>query len=507
MKSPSDNLHQLIRSLNSNERRYFKNYLQRSSKITDTVSDTLFDAIYKQETYDEKKLLKHFEGETLTNKFSISKSRLYELILRSLNAQYAESSVEATLKRELHYVEILFKKTLYKQAEKILKGVKKTALHYEKISTLVEVSNWEKRLLEYKGYSGNSEEELNEIYNSDSFNTEQLATFNTFWNIKSRLFSHMNKAGKARTQDEQNELKRIIDSGFGHPEKNLSVENRYIYHHTYSAYYFSINDYTESYHHLKANAELIEKHTHLFAEEPNIYFSGLSNIIFVCSQLKKSEESFLYLEKLRNVGKLFDLENNEDLQVKLFSTVNSIELSLFKALNRYDDALKTVQLLEDGLGLHGNKLNKTRKAFFYFSMSAVYLAHGKLHSALKWCNELLNDKSIDENENIKCFAQILFLLIHIDLKNTDYLPLASSNLQQYLKNKKRVYEFERAFLEFASALADNPGKDARKQLLDSLLNKLEGLKSVSFETEPFEYFDFIRWLRAKISGLPFLMVE
>src|ERR1700741_166315 len=140
-KSPSDNLHQLIRSLNSNERRYFKNYLQRTSKITDTVSDTLFDAIYKQEVYNEKALLKLFEGETIVNKFSISKARLYDLILRSLNAQYAESSVEATLKRELHYVEILFKKALYKQAEKILKGVKKTALHYEKLSTLVEVGH------------------------------------------------------------------------------------------------------------------------------------------------------------------------------------------------------------------------------------------------------------------------------------------------------------------------------------------------------------------------------
>lgn len=504
-KNPSDNLHQLVRSLSGNERRYFKNYLQRTSKITDTVSDALFDAIYKQEVYNEKALLKLFEGEALTNKFSISKARLYELILRSLNAQYAESSVEATLKRELHYIEILFKKTLYKQAEKILKGVKKTALQYEKISTLIEVSNWEKRLMEYKGYSGNSDEELNGIYNSDSFNTSQLDTFNKFWNIKSRLFSHMNRGGKARTQEELNELKQIMDSGFGHREENLSVENRYIYHHTYSAYYFSISDYLNSYEHLRANVELVEKHVHLFAEEPNIYFSGLSNIIFVCSQLNRTDESFVYLDKLRNVGKLFELENNEDLQVKLFSTVNSIELSLFRALDRYDDALKTVQVIEEGLTKHGNKLNKTRKAFFYFGMAAIYLSNAKFQSALKWCNELLNDRSIDENENIKCFAQILFLLIHIDLKNTDYLPLAANNLQNYLKSKKRVYEFERSFAEFASVLADSPDKEALKNAYQNLLHKLEKLKENAFEKEPFEYFDFTRWLQGKISGLPFLV--
>jgi hypothetical protein len=505
MKVPSDNLHQLIRSLSSNERRYFKNYLQRSSKVTDTVSDTLFDAIYKQEEYNEKAILKHFSGEALTNKFSITKARLYDLILRSLDAQYAESSVEASLKRELHYVEILFRKTLYKQASKILEGVKKTALKYEKLSTLIEVSNWEKRLLEYRGYSGNADEEIKSIYSSDTFNTEQLSTYNTYWNVKSKLFIQMNRMGKARTKEEMQELKNLIDSGFSFQKKDLSVENQYIYHHTYSAYYFSIIDYEHCYQHLKSNIDLIENNVHLFAEEPNIYFSGLSNIIFVCSQLEKTEESFYYLNKLRNVENLFDLSNNEDLKVKLFSTVNSIELSLYKTLDRYDEALKTVQTIEESFTNYEKKLNPTRRAFFYISMSAVYLANARLQQALKWCNELLNDKSVEENENIKGIARILFLMIHIDLKNKDYIPQAAVHLQHFLKNKNRLSEFDKAFLEFAIELGNenNRTSDANAKLLADL----EKLKDNQFEREPFEYFDFIRWTRGKVSGLPFLVVS
>ncbi len=506
MKTPSDNLHQLIKSLTVAERRYFKNYLQKNSTGNATISDKLIDAIHKQSTYNEEQILEKFKGEALVNNFAVTKSRLYDSILKSLDLLYSESSIEATLKRDLHYVEILFKKALYEQAAKILNAIKKTAVKYEKISTLIEISNWEKRLLENTGYSKDAEEDIVKIQNLDSRNLENLQTFNRFWNVKSKLFSELNKGGKARNEEELNKFKSFMDKDFEHDENSLNIENKYIYHHTYSAFYFSVGDYENSYIHLASNAKLIEENTHLFAEEPNVYFSGLTNIIFICSQLKKHDEAFLYLRKLHDVNKLFQIDGNFDLETKLFSSANSIEITLYKTLGKYEEALQTALKIEADLPKFEAKLTPTRKAFFYFNIAASYFANNKLKEALKWSNELINDKSIDENENIKCFTYILQLMIHIELKNMDYLPNVFKTVQRYLDNKNRVFKFEKIFLDFINDLTQSEKSPQIKLVYEKLIEDLNKIKEDNFEREPFEYFDYITWAKSRASGIPFLML-
>ena len=63
----------------------------------------LFDAIDRQSEYDEVKLLNKFRNEPFVKRFSIAKSRMYNAILKSLDAYHANSSVEAQLKRQLQY--------------------------------------------------------------------------------------------------------------------------------------------------------------------------------------------------------------------------------------------------------------------------------------------------------------------------------------------------------------------------------------------------------------------
>ena len=109
----SDQLFQLIKSLNKSEKRYFNLYASRHTLGEKNNYVILFDAIDKQNEYDEASILKQFKKEAFINKFSITKARLYDVILDSLTAFHSASSIDAQLKRDLHCAEILYKKTLY----------------------------------------------------------------------------------------------------------------------------------------------------------------------------------------------------------------------------------------------------------------------------------------------------------------------------------------------------------------------------------------------------------
>lgn len=502
-KTPSDSLFRLIRSMSKSEKRHFKLYAGRHS-VEENNYLRLFDAIEAQAVYDESAILKKFSKESFINRFPITKKRLYETVLRSLDAFHSQSSTDAQLKRELHFAEILYKKSLYNQCAKILVSARNTALKYEKHSTLAEIHHWQKKLIEKDNYLGHDQDSIAAMWHEDVLIAERMKEFNEYWNIKSRLFLLLNKQGKVRNHKELNNFKKIIDNTLLKNEgKAQSHETRYLFNHIYSAYHFGTGDYKSSYRFLKRNVELIEKHPYAFNEEPNIYFSVLTNLIYVSTSLKRYEEVFELMKKLKAVPETLDTSRNEDLEIKLFSSAYSIEITLYNTLSEFEKAIALVPAIEAGLDRFGEKINRLRRAYFYFNIAVAYFGAEKYSAALRWTNRLFSEPNIDENQDIYCFTRILNLIIHIELQNDDVVPYILTSTSRYLKTRNRVYKFETVFLEFIDHLIRVDTRDDITGIYKKLLLNLKKLSTDPFEKTVFEYFDFISWCRSKIENISF----
>lgn len=502
-KTSSDKVFQLIKSLSKAEKRYFKVYTSKQAGDRNN-HQVLFDAIDKQTEYDETLLKKNLKNATLVRSLPIAKTRLYDVILRALDAYHSNSSIDAQLKRTLHCAEILYKKSLYGQSQKLLDGAKKLAYKYDKHTSLLEIFMWEKLLIEKDNYENIGDEQLEAMMHENTRITKLIEVYNDFWGIKSRLFNILNKRGKARTEEGLTRLKSIIDDTLLNREaEHLFHQSEYLYNHIYSAYYFGVGDYSNSFKYLKANVEHIEDNLDKFQEEPNIYFSILTNIVYVASQLKDFDAVFLYLSKLRELPKTLDIKNNEDLEIKLFSSANSIELTIYFLTGEFEKGLALIPQIENGLMLYENKLNSVRKAFFYFNIAIIYFGAKHYSDALRWTNKLLNDIDINKSLDIYCFGQLLNLLIHIELQNKNLLPYALRSTQRYLSTRNRYFKFETSFLELISKLLKSPDKVSENEHYEVFLEKVEPLKDDQLEKTAFEYFDFISWAEAKSSNREF----
>ena len=318
------------------------------------------------------------------------------------------------------------------------------------------------------------------------------------------MFHILNKRGKARTEEGLTKLKSIIDDTLlNREEEHLFYQSEYLYNHIYSAYYFGVGDYANSFKYLKANVDHIETNLDKFQEEPNIYFSILTNIVYVASQLKDFDAVFFYLKKLRELPETLEIKNNEDLEIKLFSSANSIELTIYFLTGEFERGLDIIPQIENGLMLYENKLNSVRKAFFYFNIAIIYFGAQKYNDALRWTNRLLNDIDINKSLDIYCFGQLLNLLIHIELNNKNLLPYALRSTQRYLNTRNRYFKFETSFLELISKLLKSPDRITENEQYEVFLEKVRGLKDDQLEGTAFEYFDFISWAEAKASGREF----
>ncbi len=503
-KPASDHLFRLIKSLTTAEKRYFKIFASRHSIGGKNEYVNLFDAIDKQDQYNEAKLHGHFKSHTFRHSPAIAKNRLYETILKSLHAYHGDSSVDVELQRLLHSVEILFKKSLYDECRKMVLKAKKIATRYEKHFILFEIFRWEKKLLEKDAYAGCNIEDISEIHQLDQDLLVKIKNYSDFWYIKSRLFMLLNQKGKVRNSTELNNFKTIIDNTLLKNEgEALSYETRYLYYHIYSAYYFGIGDYKNSYTYIKKHLELIGKNAELFDEEPNKYFAVLSNMIYICAQLRKFDEIPGYLSKLKQIPQSNIRKMNEDLEIKLFSSTFSAELSLYIQTGEFDKAFGIVNEIEKGLDKYKNKISKVRIAFFYFNIAIVFFALEDYSRALKWINKLLNDSDIDSSQDIHCMARVMNLIIHLEIGNNDLIPYTFRSTQRYLSKRKRIYRFESVFLNFINKLSKAGNAGDIRLCYQALRPELQDLLKDPFEKSVFEYFDFITWVDGKHLGIPF----
>lgn len=501
-KRTSDHLHALIRSLTPHEKRYFKIYATRHVAEQNNVHIILFDAIDSQEEYDEPLLLKTFKKETFIKRFAVTKSRLYEMILKSLHAYHASSSVDAELKKMLHMAEILYKKTLYRQCDKMLKKAKKLALEHDKHTTLLEIRLWEKRILEKDNYSGQDDQAIKAILEEDLHTIGLIQNYYTFWNLKSRFFLPLYKGGKVRNLEEKEKFNQILEHPFLQNEDMAqTVEAKYLFHHIFSAHNFSTGNYEKSYQHMILNLRLIEENFILFMEEPNTYFSILSNVIYIGNQLQKHEEIKQHFLKLDEFVDRLDQRDNVDLQMRVFSILKSLELTIHVQKGEYDRALEILPEVEEGLTKYENKLSPLRQADFLFNIATLYFGLAQFSDSLKHVNKILNEIRIDENEDLFSFSKIMSLVLHYELKHYELVVYQSESTYRYLKKRNRVFKTEQALIRFFKRIHqfDPDSVEPFQNLKDELLILLEE----PLEKAPFEYFDFISWCDSKIMGKPF----
>ena len=500
----SSNLHELIKSLNKSEKRYFKVFSSRHTIGEENSYIKLFDYIDKMAIYDEEVLFKHFKGQALLNKFSITKARLYSNILKSLDTFHSTSSIDAQIFRSIHSAEILYNKGLYKQAEKILASAEKQAKKYENLNLLLEIKEKQKKLIENELYTDVKATEITKMFEAEEVIVKEISKYQKLWNIKSLLFQEINRNGKVRDESETIKLQKLVEQVIELDVKNSSTKSRYLFHHIQSAYYFSVNDLKLSHYHLKAIVDLLEDNGVLFKQQPNLYFSTLTNFIYISTRLKKYDEAQAHLLKLK---KMSNPGMNIDLDIKYFSSTYSLELSLLADKGDYNGAIKLVPQIEEGYRLYDGHINSLRKAYIDFQVGVIYLGLGKYTEALHWINKILNEGKIDQKQDIFCFAQLINLILHFELNNSRFLPYAINSTKRYLKNRNRIYKFEEIFLKLISQISKSNNVFDIQEKLVPVAEQLEALKNDPKEQIVFEYFDFLSWVKSKLVQKTFLEVK
>ncbi len=495
-------LHELIKSLSKSEKRYFKLYSSRHIIGQENNYIRLFDYIEQLEVYDEDKLFKDFKGEAFLNRFSITKKRLYDHILGALDAFHAGNSLEAQLYKQLHAFDILYEKALYNQCRRTLSSMEKLADKNGCREILLIIQSKKKKLLETLGADAVNEKDIKEI--SDKINgiISGIDIQEKLWSSKSRLFMRLSEKGVARSEQDKLAYEKVLGKLNDLDQKAMDDEVRFLYNHTMAAYFFAIGFFEKSFDWIEENIELTEKSSVKGLIPVNRQISLLTNAIYLADKLGEHKRSIELLGKLKMLANVSDL--NEDLEIKLFSSISSIELSLNISKGDFDKANDLVHDIGVGLDRFEGKITVNRKAYLAFKLAVVQIGSGNFSQALKWINCILNDSKLDKTEDIYGFTLLLDLLVHIELNHDDLLPYSLKSVQRFFKTRNRMYSFETVLLKFISKLIRCKDRFEAEEVWGELYSELSKVTDESaFDSVALEYFDFKAWAESKLKGKSF----
>lgn len=497
----SDHLHRLIRSLSRAEKRYFKLQTARHTPGGKSNMQLLFDAIANMEEYDEGALLERFRDQALTNRFPVTKRRLYEAVLRSLEGFHADASVDARLHRTLNQVELLHKRALYEEAAKLLQGVRRVARQHDRQAVLLAVLQWERKLMEVANYAGTGTVDLDHLMEESIGLLAEQEQLGRLWDLKSRVLMDLYRQGQARDAKGRKEVGSWLEHPLlQRPEALRTSRARFLFHHVHGAVAFAMGSLPACREHLQAAAAVLEGDKERFIDEPNLVLSTLSNLIWVHVRCGSYDEAFASLDHFRKIPATWSMPDDEDLELKLFATTISLELTIHGQMGAFDRAVELVPMAERGLARHGDQLGPVRRAGLYYQLAYACFGKGLFDKTITWTNRLINDMRIDDGAEIVCFARVLNMMALIDSGETMQLPHVLRSTERFMDSRGRAYRFEPLFLDLVRAVMKAKDAPMLKVAYAHFMEGLYALEHDPMEHAVFDHLDPLAWAGAKLSG-------
>ena len=490
----------LIKSLSKSEKRYFKLFISKNAIGESSHYLKLFDFIEKAGTTDKQALQKYYGNDDFIQKqYGIYKHLLYKQILKSLRAYHSEKSVDARIMELISDTKILFDMVLYSDAGKMLKKAKGIASKYEKNIQILEIIYWEKKIILSSSMSENTnKKKLIQLFEEEKSIIKKIDNLNEYWKLKALSFLFYLENGALRRQEDIDMYNIFINAPIlKNPELALSYWAKISYYGVLAQHSFAVNNIEESYVYSKKIVDLIETHPHQIEYDPMYYCSILYNLLLLLNALKKYDELFYRIPKLKFLFIKFQFHS------PILLKTHVLEFGIYIAIGQFKVAM---QLLPEVEALLKEKTTKDeiQKLHFYFGTAQLYFGIRDYNKALVSLNIILNDNKNHFLPDIYSIARILYLIIHFEKENTDFLPYLVKSIYRYLLQKKKLYKVENVLIQFlkrTNIIRNTKDQiEAFKVLREELINVMD---HDPMEARFLEAFDIISWLDSKIENRPF----
>jgi hypothetical protein len=494
----SDELFLLIKSLSPSEKRYFKIFAAQSNKKDENNYVLLFDVIdrFNDEDYGEDLLKHRLRKHAFVKQLHVTKNYLCQLILKSLR-NYYNISADSKLQELLKDAELLSRKQLYNQCEKILTKAAEYAEQNEKYIYLYEIYRFKEKIADYtvKDFDERMQR-LDEYSESRKQILRKIENAEEFRSLFNKIHIHILKYGTySRTAQMDDELNALMNTSLLSDEsKALTTDSLRYYFQIYNWYYSLHNDVEKAFAFSKKQMQLFEEKLIYRRNNLRVYFLELINFIVRCIYLPNHQLYKKHLDKLINAKKEYaDIISPEQIaEIENYAIL--LPLTYYKRNRLWAEAEEFISAKENIIPELENNISKKPQltSLIYYSAYIFYM-NGKYRKALQWINKLLTEYDEHASWGIRSYSRILRIILYYELGDTDFLGHVVKSTYRYLLSKERLFESEKVVMRHLRKLPVTDETTFFKSLHEELLPFYNN----KYEEPFFDNLDLVEWAAKK----------
>lgn len=496
MKS-TDELYDLIHSLTKTEKRYFRLMAQMHERKGKSNYLVLFDALEKQEEYDEPALMEQFKGEKFLNNLASTKYQLTKLLLKVLRSYHDGDSVDMQIRAYLDEIEILFHKGQLKICFRLLKKVEALVNNYERFAMRLVVVDWRWRLIrrgQTNAFGVENEEKNMETQRLLS----ELQEYVEYKALSDKMMRFLRTNPRSKTPEAIQALEELMSHKMLLQENfptNILSQMTFLDIHGLNCN--ARGDFQGAFERFGEIVHLLRQHPHLIEDDEGNYITSSFNYL---SFALFSENIDVFKEEIKRL-KAFEPKHDYS-KFRIRSQALLIELPYYMNWADWVPGLEVVKEAEIWLKENETAILNNHYITYVYNITIFFFLQGSYSQSLKWLNKILFSPKTESRQDIQDFARIFQLIIHYELGNHDLLEYLFRSTYRYLRSQEKMHEFERMIIDFIRRTTRAVSKTdlveefkTLKQNIEHYRQSVEGLKPIAMQ-------ELLFYLESKIEGIP-----
>jgi len=505
----SNDMFQLIRSMNRAERAYFRRYAKMAAGGKRLTYLKLFDEIVsmaeKGNSYNESLIKKKFVFKT-PGHFPVLKNNLYNLVTDSLVSFCPKQEPEEKLKNLIERYDALYSKALFKQCRTVLKKAIKIASDNELLAYHYLLLGRERILARYSQDISAFDKTISVIHNEQNIIIDKIKNNTELTNLSDRFTSILQKnpTGFARNREDLEEVRAFMLHPLLTDESRILTTEALSIFLTFKTLFCQYNnDFDGALQAAQRRMKITEERFYRDKSRLGAYIISIYGVLVHAIRTKRIGDYDEAYGKLKNLAVLFPKMSDRS-RIDLFYYSAIPELSLCnETLDMKRGMVSYVEIKSDYEKLE-SKIPTQQKIILLFFMAIFNFIAGNFKDASVWLGKMIGMPNVDLSQDYQCYARIVNLVVHYELDNIDSLEYALKSTYHYLSKRKKAYLYEKIVLDYMRRSFRIKTKEGLIELFALMRNDLLKIKDNPYEQNAFDAFNLIPWLDSKIENIPFL---
>ena len=437
MRTPSDDLFRLIKSLTPNEKRYFKIWSSKHVVGKSNNYEKLFDAIdmlSDEAPYDEIAFKKTLRGKSYGKNLRDEKTNLKEILLKSMRVFHAEKTAEGRLSEMLQEIRFLYSKGLMDSCRSLIDKAYQQAVEYGQMETKLQLIRF-MQLTDVSAYDESRRAESKKWQEETDSIMEMIEAERTVYYLREKLYFFYYGKNMESHKEEVDEIFRIFTEM--ERSENIPLQSLSQICNAKAVILESRNQNTAAADLYKALIQKWDENENMKAEYVARYENLIRNCLIQIWRSERFDEMPPLLEKLKAI-------QTSDPRFRSHLMLQYWHLSVIYYLNteKYQEAYQLLPELEKEFKEEDIKLSFQGRINLMRNISILYLKNKDYTNLLKTINRIY--ETIGKREEYSYILHDVKFLEFIAQYETGGIHILDNlirNAQRFFKEKKLNSEY------------------------------------------------------------------